>query len=81
MYINELFEIKEVGYALRKCTRLYQPKKLKTTYGLRSVSYVGAKLWNDLCPFLTDDMDLNNFKIFAKNINENSLDLNFEHYV
>ena len=79
--INELFEIKEMGYALRNCTRLYQPKKLKTTYGLRSVSYVGAKLWNDFCPFLVDEMDLNDFKIFAKNVHENSLDSNFDNYV
>ena len=79
--INELFEIKEVGYTFRSCTRLYQPKKLKTTHGLRSVSYVGAKLWNDFCPFLADEMDLNDFKIFAKNVHENSLDSNFENYV
>ena len=79
--INELFDIKEFDYALRNCKRVYQPKKRTTTYGLRSVSYTGAKLWNDFCPPLTDDTNLDNFKVFAQNLHENSLDTTFNYYI
>ena len=41
--IKDMFEVKELDYALRDWTRLYQPKKQKVTYGLRSISYVGTK--------------------------------------
>ena len=79
--INDLFEFKEFDYALRNCKRLYQPKKQKMTHGLRSFTYTGAKLWNDFRPIITDDTDLDDFKILAKNLQEKSLDPTFEYYV
>ena len=45
--INEMYHAKEMKYNLRKDVSLLQAKKTTTTFGLRSVSYVGAKLWND----------------------------------
>ena len=71
-------EFKEFDYALRNCKRLYQPKKQKMTHGL---TYTGAKLWNDFRPIITDDTDLDDFKILAKNLHEKSLDPTFEYYV
>ena len=79
--ISELFEVKELCYAFRNCTKLYQPKKRTVTYGLRSVSYTGAKLWNDFCPQLTEDTDLEDFKIFSQNLTENTIDPSFNYYV
>ena len=45
--LNDMFVKKETSYSLRKKVILIQPKRRTTTYGLRSVSYLGSKLWND----------------------------------
>ena len=45
---NNLFEVKQHDHCLRDGTRLLQPKVRTTTPGLRTISYLGAKLWNDL---------------------------------
>ena len=45
--MNNLFEVKQHDHCLRDGTRLLQPK-VRTTQGLRTISYLGAKLWNDL---------------------------------
>ena len=36
--------------------------KRTSTYGLRSVSYTGAKLWNDLSTLLSNDVEIEDFK-------------------
>ena len=54
-YLNELFEIKAIPYETRKSVQLVQPLRQTTTYGLRTISYTGANLWNDL-PFQIDDI-------------------------
>ena len=77
--INELFEVKELGYSFRNCKKVYQPVKRTTTYGLRSFSYTGAKLWNDFCPKLAEDVDLNEFKMIVQNLDVDSLDPNFNY--
>ena len=45
--LNDMFEIKALEYALRKNVNVVQPKRKAVTFGLRSVSYLGTKLWND----------------------------------
>ena len=50
--INELYEVKYLGYSSRNHVKVLQPKRRTTTYGLRAVSYTGAKLWNYLFPLL-----------------------------
>ena len=52
--ISGSFEVKSLGYSLRNHLRVLQPKRRTTTYGLRAVSYTGAKLWDDLFPVLSD---------------------------
>ena len=42
-----MFKAKELDYAPRKNVNGVQHKKKTVTFGLRSVSYMGAKLWND----------------------------------
>ena len=55
-----------VPYDLRT-TNLSQPKRQSTTYGLRSFSYLGARLWNNIVkdfPFLCE-IDYNGFREFV----------------
>lgn len=49
--ISNLFDVKETDYDLRISLKLVQPKRRTTKYGLRSISYFGAKIWNDLKGF------------------------------
>ena len=42
-----MFEVKELDYALRKNVNVVQSKRETDTFGLMSVSYLGANLWND----------------------------------
>ena len=76
-----MFVKKELPYNLRNCIELYQPKMNTTTYGLRSVTYTGAKLWNDLSPVLTEETDLSDFKIYLNDWHEGRLDPTFNDYV
>ena len=46
--LNDMFTPKYVPYQLRDSSLLEQSRCRTTTYGLRSMSYIGAKLWNDL---------------------------------
>ena len=50
-----MFVKKETSYILKEKVLLIQPKRRTTTYGFRSVSYFGSKLWNDH-PFNTTDV-------------------------
>ena len=52
--LNDMFVKKETSYSLGKTVILIQPKRQTTTYGLRSVSYLGSKLWNDHPFYMTD---------------------------
>ena len=47
-----MFKIKDGDHSFRNTRKLIQPKKKTTTFGLRSIAYLGAKLWNDnVCNF------------------------------
>ena len=62
--IYNLFEVKEIMYYLRDNNRLVQPKVKTCKFGLRTIAYLGAKLWNDLPADMKDvkNMDLPDFK-------------------
>ena len=48
-YIQDMFEIKKSSYSMRDSSKLVlQPKRNTTAFGLRSFTYFGSKLWNDL---------------------------------
>ncbi len=64
-YIQELFSEKNVEYETRK-NMLKQPKFNNITYGLNSISYKGAKLWNDLPDDLRNAISLYEFKKLIK---------------
>ena len=60
--MNGLFEEKSTSYSLRYPVKVLQPRKRTTPYGLRSISYTGAKFWNDLLPILNNDVEFDVFK-------------------
>ena len=52
--LHDIFKTRVVPQDLRT-TNLFQPKRQSTTYGLRSLSDLGASLWNNIVkdfPFL-----------------------------
>ena len=61
-YLNEIFKLKNVPYAMRDNSRMDQPLRKNTNFGLRSVTYVGSKIWNSLPANVKNAEDLVNFK-------------------
>ena len=47
LYIQDMFEIKNSSYSMRDSSKLVQPKRNTTIFGLRSFTYFGSKLWNN----------------------------------
>ena len=64
-YIKDLFEKKKNRLLLN---RSVQPQRRTTTHGLRSISYIGAKIWNNLPLELNSikDMSIDEFKNLLK---------------
>ena len=75
--IGGLFEEESTNYSLRNPVKLVQPMKRTSTYGLRSVSYTGAKLWNDLSPILSNDVEIEDFKSLMTILSTDHLDPTF----
>ena len=80
--LHDIFVLKEVPYDLRT-PKLEQPSRRTTNYGLRTVSYLGSKLWNE---FLSDfnytcDTDLDELNFFLKHWEGPSLDPTYRNYV
>ena len=67
-YVQDLFESKDSQYSLRNPSLLVQPIVDTTNYGLRTFTYLGSKLWNDLPSSFKDidDTDIDDFKIALK---------------
>ena len=70
--LNDLIGVKPRSFSLRKYCRLLQPKSKTTNSGLRTVSCLGAKLWNDNLALFVDtlDEDLFAFKSSLKTIDD-----------
>ena len=60
--IQNMFEIKKSSYSMRDSSIMVQPKRNSTTFGLRSFSYFGSKLWNDLPNHFKGTTDFITFK-------------------
>ena len=65
-FLNDTFELKSPKYFMRNFQLLNQPKKTTTTFGLRSFSYFGSKLWNDLPNNIKKSKDIDEFKSHLK---------------
>ena len=40
-----MYSAKQLNNSMRRCVKLVQPQRKTTTAGLKTVSYLGAKLW------------------------------------
>ena len=65
--LHDLFTKNEVVYDLRT-QKIEQPKRRTTTYGLRTFSYLGSKLWNLLASEYSEvnDIDYERLKFLIK---------------
>ena len=60
--IQNIFQIKKPSYFVRDSSITFQSKINPTIFGLRSFSYFGSKLWNDLPSHLNETTDFITFK-------------------
>ena len=79
--LNDMFTPKYVPYQLRDSSLLEQSRCRTTTYGLRSMSYIGAKLWNDLPNDFKATTDFTDFKRMLQTWTGPDLDDPFRSYV
>ena len=70
--LKEMFKIKDGNYSFRNTRKLLQPKKKTTAFGLRSIAYLGAKLWNDNVFNFSDTREID-FSTLKKSIDEPSV--------
>ena len=45
--LNDMYSVKQFKYSMRQYVKLVQPQWKKNTVGLKTVSCLGSKLWND----------------------------------
>ena len=72
--LNDMYSVKQLNYSMRQSVKLAQPQRKTTTAGLKTVSYLGAKLWNDnvvLCNELWNE----DFLTFKRTVNDPNLDI------
>ena len=72
--LNDMYSVKQLNYYMRRSVKLVQPQRKTTTAGLKTVSYLGAKLWNDnvvLCNELWNE----DFLTFKRTVNDPNLDI------
>ena len=72
--LNYMYSVKQSNYSMRQSVKLVQSQRKTTTAGLKTVSYFGAKLWNDnvvLCNELSNE----DFLTFKRTVNDPNLDI------
>ena len=62
VYLHDLVTLKKSSYTFRYNNTVNIPRVKTTRYGLYSLRYVAAKLWNELPNDLREGISLNNFK-------------------
>ena len=70
---NDMYSVKHLNYSMRQSVKV-QPQRKTTTVGLKTVSYLGAKLWNDnavLCNELWNE----DFPTLERFLNDPYLDI------
>ena len=65
-YLSSLFLKSDVPDQLRDNNKLIQPLKRTTTFGIKSLAYFGAHLWNLLPHHVKNSVPLCNFKSLIK---------------
>ena len=66
---NDIFNKKDIHYNLRDNSRVEQPLCSMTRYGLDSIAYQGASLWNSLPHDLKNCIDAKSFQNMIKSWN------------
>ena len=61
-FMQDLFEVKENKYNLRGGILLDQPKVCTERYGIHTIRYQGARLWNSLPPHMKTSVTVEDFK-------------------
>ena len=61
-YLNKLFVKNEHPYEMRDSSKLIQSKFCTYTYGYKSFTYYGSKLWNGLPPAIKGSENIHVFK-------------------
>ena len=67
--VHDLFTEKPLSFILRDPYKVKQPKVRTTKFGLHSLRYSGAALWNKLPSELKQTIDIENFKYLLKTWN------------
>lgn len=62
-YLNDLFTIKDTKHNFRDGNLVVQERFKTSTFGFRSFTYYGSKLWNSLPRFIKSVDDLASFKV------------------
>ena len=79
--LNDMFTPKQVPYRMRDSSLLEQSRCRTTTFGLCSISYIGAKLWNDLPSYFKETTCLTDFKMILQSWTGPDLNDPFRSYV
>ena len=72
--LSDMYSVKQLNYSMRQSVKLVQPQRKTTTGILTTVSYLGAKLWNDnvvLCNELWNE----DFLTLKRTVNDPILDI------
>ena len=80
-YMKQLSQLNESRYSSRRPLDLIVPRVNKTRYGLRSIRYEGAKIWNHLPNSIKSAENLDAFKRLIKTWEGPSCNCNFWKFV
>ena len=72
VYLNNIVNFKNVSYSFRKQHTVEIPQVRTTSFGLHSLRYAGAALWNELPDNIRQQSNLNQFKSLINNWNGSS---------
>ena len=69
LYLQDIISFKNSNYSFRKENSVNIPQVRTTHYGLHSLRYAGATLWNELPDNIRAEANLNQFKSLINNWN------------
>ena len=72
--LNDMYSVKQLNYSMRRSVKLVQPQRTANIVGLKTVTYLGAKLWNDNV-VLCDELWNEDFLTFKRTVNDPNLDI------
>ena len=67
--VHDMFEPKTMPYSLRDTFKIEQPKTNTTKFGLESLRFSGAKIWNNLPKEFKEEIGIDTFKHLIKTWN------------